>query len=263
MSDRTIEIEHRGPVVWVWLNRPEVHNAFNAALITELTEAFLDLGANASVRVIVLAGRGRSFSAGADVQWMKEQGAASIQDNTADARRLATLFETIACSPKPTVARVHGAALGGGVGLVSACDVAIGSAQAVLATSEVRLGLIPATIGPYVIRAIGGRHARRLFQTGERIDAATAERIGLLHEAVTAENLDGRVQAVIDAILAGAPNAIRAAKELINAVEERAISKDLIEDTAQRIAQRRADPEAAEGLSAFLEKRPAAWVARS
>lgn len=260
MSERTIQIEMQDAVAWVWLNRPEVHNAFDALLIEELTKAFAAFGEDASVRAIVLAGRGRSFSAGADVEWMKQQGAASLEDNTADARQLAVLFQTIAVCPKPTIARVHGAALGGGVGLVAACDIAIGSVSAMFATSEVRLGLIPATIAPYVVRAIGERQARRLFQTGERIDASTAARIGLLHEAVAADELDARMQAVSEAILAGAPHAQKAAKELIEAVAQKPITAELIEDTAQRIAHQRAEPEAREGLRAFLEKRPAAWM---
>ena len=261
-KESAVEIERAGLVAWVWLNRPELHNAFDAALIEQLTRAFVELESDASVRVIVLAGRGPSFSAGADAHWMRQQGAASIEENTADARRLANLFRTIAECPKPTLARVHGAAIGGGVGLVSSCDIAIGATSAIFATSEVRLGLIPATIGPYVVRAVGDRQARRLFQTGERIAAATAERIGLLHEAVDPENLDDRIRVVITALLAGAPLAQRAAKELIEAIAYKPISEQLIEDTARRIAQRRADEEAREGLSAFLKKRSAAWVPR-
>ncbi len=262
MSERGIEVERAGGVAWLWMNRPDRHNAFDAALIAELTEAFTTLGSDAEVRVIVLAARGKNFSAGADVHWMKQQGAASMEENTTDARRLAKLFETIAACPKPTIARVQGAALGGGVGLVSACDIALGTSTAVFATTEVRLGLIPATIGPYVMRAIGERQARRWFQTGERLDAARAERIGLLHEVVSPETMDARLQEVIEALLAGAPRAQAAAKELIAAVAQRAITEELLEDTAQRIAVRRADAEAAEGLRAFLEKRPAAWVPR-
>lgn len=261
MSERALEVERAGSVAWVWMSRPDVHNAFDAELITELTQAFADLQQEAEVRVIVLAGRGRSFSAGAQVEWMKQQGAASVEENAADARRLAMLFQTIAECRKPTIARVHGAALGGGVGLVSACDVAIGTNTAVFATTEVRLGLIPATIGPYVIRAIGERQARRYFQTGERFDAKTAERIGLLHEVVEPEQLDRRLHEVTHALLAGAPEAEKEAKALIRAIANEPITEELIEDTAQRIARRRAEAEAAEGLSAFLEKRSAAWVA--
>jgi methylglutaconyl-CoA hydratase len=262
VSERAIEIERQGPVVWIWLSRPEIHNAFDPAMIEGLTNAYIEFGNDAEVRVIVLAGRGKSFSAGARIQWMRDQGVASREENANDSRRLARLFQTIAESPKPTLVRVQGAALGGGLGLVAACDIAIGTTEAVFATSEVRLGLIPATIGPYVIRAIGERQARRLFQTGERINGASAERIGLLHEAVAPERLDEQVGIVIDALLAGAPVAQREAKELVDAVANRPITTDLIDDTAQRIAARRTHAEATEGLNAFLEKRPAAWASK-
>jgi methylglutaconyl-CoA hydratase len=262
VSESAIQIEMKGAVAWVWLNRPDVHNAFDAALIAELTAAYNDLAQQADVRAIVLAGRGKSFSAGADVQWMKQQGAASVEDNTSDARKLADLFHAIASCPKPTLARVHGAAIGGGVGLTAVCDIAIGSGTAIFAMSEVRLGLIPATIAPYVVRAIGERHARRLFQTAERIDAATAQRIGLLHEAVPVEELDARIGAVLEAILAGAPEAQNAAKALVANVAGLPIDAELREETARLIALLRGKPEAAEGLSAFLEKRPASWVPR-
>ncbi len=261
MSERALEIERAGSVAWIWMSRPEVHNAFDAALITELTEAFQALDGDGDVRVIVLAGRGRSFSAGAQVEWMKQQGAASVEENAADARRLAGLFQTISDCSKPTIARVHGAALGGGVGLISACDIVLAASTAVFATTEVRLGLIPATIGPYVMRAIGERQARRYFQTGERFDAKCAERIGLVHEVVEPEQLDRRLHEVTHALLAGAPKAEAEAKALIRAIANRPITPELIDDTAERIARRRADAEAAEGLSAFLEKRSAAWVA--
>lgn len=262
MNESALEIERTEGVGWIWLNRPEVHNAFDAALVLELTDAFTALDREQEIRVIVLAARGKSFSAGAQMQWMKQQGAASREENLADAQQLAKLFRTIDQSSKPTVARVQGAALGGGVGLVSACDIAIGASTAIFATTEVRLGLIPAVIGPYVMRAIGERQARRFFQTAERFDAATAQRIGLLHEAVEPERLDERVHAVIEALLAGAPLAQTEAKSLIAAIANRPVDERVIEDTAQRITARRADAEAAEGLSAFLEKRPAAWVPR-
>lgn len=255
-----VEMEYEDAVARIWMNRPQVHNAFDEALIEELTQAFVELGTRTDVRVIVLSGRGKSFSAGADVEWMKRQGAATEEANVADARRLAALFHTIAASPKPTIARVQGAAMGGGIGLVAACDIAIGSSAAVFAISEVRLGLIPATIAPYVLRAIGERQARRFFQTGERMDAATAEKVGLLHQVASPEALDEHVGAAVHHLLAGAPLAQRSAKELIDAVANEPITPELIEDTARRIAHRRAQPEASEGLSAFLEKRQAAWV---
>jgi methylglutaconyl-CoA hydratase len=260
MAEPTVEIEKRGPTAWVWMNRPAVHNALNQEMIRELRAAFRSLGEDATVRVIVLAGRGKSFSAGADAEWMKRQGAAAALDNLESARDLAEMFHAIAVCPKPTIARVNGAAIGGGLGFVSVCDIAIASTAAVFAASEVRLGLIPATIGPYVVQAIGPRCARRLFLTGERVSAAYAEKIGLVHEVVEAEEIDARVDAVIQDLLAGAPGAQRAAKDLIDAVTGRPMAPELMEETAVRIATIRAEPEAHEGLVAFLEKRSASWV---
>ncbi|WP_142804179.1 enoyl-CoA hydratase/isomerase family protein [Tepidiphilus sp. J10] len=258
----TLVIETRGPVATVWLNRPEVHNAFNAKVIEELTAAFARLDVDTQVRVVVLAGRGKSFSAGADLNWMKAAGAASFEENLEDARRLARMLWQIAHLSKPTIARVHGAALGGGMGLASACDICIASQRAVFATSEVRLGLIPSAISPYVIRAIGVRQATRYFQSAERIDAAQAFALGLAHEVVEEEALDAKIEEVVQALLAGGPKAQAAAKALIDAVADRPLSEAVLEDTAQRIARLRATDEAREGLSAFLEKRPAAWVPR-
>jgi methylglutaconyl-CoA hydratase len=260
MAEPTVEIEKRGPTAWVWMSRPAVHNALNQEMIRELRAAFRSLGEDATVRVIVLAGRGKSFSAGADAEWMKRQGAAAALDNLESARDLAEMFHAIAVCPKPTIARVNGAAIGGGLGFVSVCDIAIASTAAVFAASEVRLGLIPATIGPYVVQAIGPRCARRLFLTGERVSAAYAEKIGLVHAVVEAEEIDARVDAVIQDLLAGAPGAQRAAKDLIDAVTGRPIAPELMEETAVRIATIRAEPEAHEGLVAFLEKRSASWV---
>ena len=254
-----IEIEHKGPVGWIWLNRPEVHNAFDAQMIDELTTAIDTFAKEDNVRALVLAARGKSFCAGAQVQWMQQQGAASAEENVADARKLAGLFSALASFPKPTIARVQGAALGGGMGLVAACDIAFGASNASFATSEVRLGLIPSVISPYVIRAIGERHARRLFLTAERVDAAYAERIGLLHGVAEPEVLDQRLEQVLEAIVAGAPKAQKEAKSLVLVVADHSIDAALIEDTVQRISQRRADPEAAEGLAAFLGKRAPSW----
>jgi methylglutaconyl-CoA hydratase len=262
MSERAIDIEQEGSVAWIWMNRPQAHNAFDENLIEELTRVVLDLGKNADVRVIVLAGRGKSFSAGADISWMKRQGSAPMESNMDDARRLANLFLAIAESPKPTIARVHGAAIGGGLGLVAACDIAIGSTAARFATAEVRLGLIPATIAPYVVRAIGERHARCLFQTGEQIDASTAQAIGLLHSVTRLDQLDERIDSVINNLLLGAPLAQRRAKELVRAVADQPITGELIGDTVKWISRCRAEPEAREGLNAFLEKRPPSWAPR-
>lgn len=260
MAEATLEIEKRGPAAWVWMNRPAVHNALDEEMIRELTAAFQALGQDATVRVIVLSGRGKSFSAGANAEWMKRQGAAAALDNLQSARDLAEMFHAIAACPRPTIARINGAAIGGGLGFASVCDIAIASASAVFAASEVRLGLIPATIGPYVVQAIGARWARRLFLTGERISAAHAVTVGLLHEAVAPEELDARVDSVIENLLAGAPGAQKAAKELIDAIAARPMTPELMEETAVRIATIRSEPEAREGLSAFLEKRSASWV---
>ena len=260
MPEPTLELESAGPVAWVWMNRPAVHNALNESMIDELAETFLKLGEDPAVRVIVLSGRGKSFSAGADIDYMKRQGAEPLTENLANARGVAEMFRIIATCPRPTIARVHGAAMGGGLGLIAACDIAIASTAAIFATSEVKLGLIPATISPYVVRAIGPRQASRLFATGERIDAAHAQRIGLVHEVAAPEQLDALVQTIVNSLLAGAPGAQSAAKKLIDSIADRPITRELVEETAVAIAERRADTEAAEGLSAFLEKRSPDWV---
>lgn len=260
MRYETLEILRDGGVATIWMNRPEVHNAFNAQLIADLTAACRALDADDSVRVVVLAGRGKSFSAGADLNWMKAAGEASEAENFADAMKLAGMLRTLAEMTKPTIARVHGAALGGGMGLASACDICVAGERAVFATSEVKFGIIPAAISPYVIRAIGERQACRYFQTAERIGAARAAELGLAHEAVPADALDARVAEVVDALLQGGPKSQAAAKALIRAVANRPVDDAVVEDTARRIAGLRATPEAKEGLAAFLEKRPAAWV---
>ena len=260
MPEQMVEVERRGAAMWVWMNRPAVHNALNEELIAELTEAFKAASEDASIRVVVLSGRGGSFCAGADIESMKRQGAALEAANLRNARELAEMFRAIAECAKPTVARVNGAAIGGGMGLVACCDIAVAAEKAVFATSEVRLGLIPATIGPYVVRAIGARWTRRLFLTGERIHAEQAEKIGLVHAAVAPDQLDEAVEAIATNLLAGAPAAQAAAKELVDSIAQRTITPELIEDTAERIAAIRSKPEAREGLSAFLEKRKAKWV---
>lgn len=256
----TLEIQIENAVAKLWINRPEVHNAFNAQVINDLTRALLQLDGNDAVRVVVLCGRGKSFSAGADLNWMKAAGEASEAANLADAVNLATMLRTLAEMGKPTVARVQGAALGGGMGLAAACDICIASSAAVFATSEVRLGIIPAAISPYVIRAMGERQAYRYFQSAERIGAERAREIGLVHEVASPEDLDETVATLVTALLQGAPGAQAAAKELIRAVAHQPVSDALLSDTAWRIAARRATPEAREGLAAFLEKRPPTWI---
>lgn len=263
----TLRIERRGEpgrqVAWVWMNRPEVHNAFDETLIAELTAALRALDADPSVRVVVLAGAGRSFSAGADLNWMRRQGEASLEANLADARRLAGLFRTLAGMSRPTIARVHGAALGGGMGLAAACDICVAGPRAFFATSEVKFGIIPSAISPYVIRAIGERQALRYFQTAERIDAARARELGLAHEVAADDGdaLEVCIASIVDALLAGGPAAQAAATDLIRAVAQRPVTDEVVEDTARRIATLRATPEAREGLTAFLDKRAPAWAA--
>ena len=256
----TLEIEMKGPVGTIWMNRPEMHNAFDETLITELTAACTALDDDKDVRVVVLAGRGKSFSAGADLNWMKRAANNGVEDNLNDARALAGMLRVLAEMKKPTIARVQGAALGGGMGLAAACDIAVASTKAVFATSEVKFGIIPSAISPYVLRAIGARQAYRYFQSAERISAERAREIGLVHEAVEADELDAKVQEIVTALLQGGPLSQSAAKDLIRAVNNQSINDNLVEDTAHRIAHLRATPEAREGISAFLDKRSPAWV---
>ena len=258
---QTLEIQIEQRVATVWMNRPDVHNAFDETLITELTAACKALDADPAVRIVVLAGRGKSFSAGADLNWMKRAAHNSLHDNLVDARALAGMLRTLSEMNKPTIARVQGAALGGGTGLTAACDIAIASTQAVFATSEVKFGIIPAAISPYVVRAIGARQSYRFFQTAERIDAQRACALGLVHEVVEPDQLDAKVQEMVQALLQGGPLSQAAAKQLIRAVDGHPINDDLVEDTAQRIAHLRATPEAQDGLSAFLDKRQPTWLA--
>jgi methylglutaconyl-CoA hydratase len=257
----SLAVEHQGPIGLITMNRPERHNAFDDALIQELTEALRAMEADEQVRMVVLAGAGRSFSAGADLNWMKRMAGFSKDENERDAMQMAALMRTLAHLRKPTIARVHGAAYGGGVGLVACCDIAVGSLNATFSLSEVRLGLIPAVISPYVVSAIGERAARRYFMTGERFDAGEAWRLGLIHEvAPTDDAMDGKLNELVDAMLLCGPVAQREAKELVRAVAGRPITSELIQDTAARIARLRSSPEGRDGVAAFLEKRRAAWV---
>jgi methylglutaconyl-CoA hydratase len=244
------------------LNRPKVHNAFDDALIAELTDALEQLALDDSVRVVVLTGAGKSFSAGANLNWMRAMARASEKDNRKDARRLAQLMRTLNFLPKPTLARVNGAAFGGGVGLVACCDIAIGVPAASFALSEVRLGLVPAVISPYVIDAIGGRQARRLFQSAEIIDAEEARRIGLLHLLVPADQLDRAVDDQVNLLLKGGPIALSEAKRLALRIATGSGKRrmELEEETAELIARLRVSDEGQEGIDAFLGKRRAGWV---
>ncbi len=257
----TLEIERAGPVATVWMNRPQVFNAFNEQLIDDLHQACLALDADPNVRVVVLGGRGRHFSAGADLNWMRRASLGSEADNLADARRFAHMLRALAGLSKPSIARVQGAALGGGTGLAAACDMAVASSDATFSTSEVKFGIIPAVISPYVLRAIGPRHALRYFQTAEKISAERALAIGLVNEVTPVDGLDAGVAALIEPLLAGGPGAQKAAKDLIEAVKGRALDDSVLEDTARRIAAQRATPEGRDGIAAFLDKRPPAWLA--
>jgi methylglutaconyl-CoA hydratase len=257
----SLAVERQGPIGLVTMNRPQKHNAFDDVLIGELTESLRAMEADDAVRLVVLSGAGKSFSAGADLHWMKRMAGFSKEENQRDAMGLGALLRTLAHLRKPTVARVQGAAYGGGAGLVAACDIAVASQDASFSFSEAKLGLVPAVISPYAVAAIGQRAATRYFLTGERFDAAEAWRLGLVHELATSEGeLDERVGEVVDALLAAGPVAQREAKELIRAVAGRPVTSELIQDTAERIARIRSSPEGREGVAAFLEKRRASWV---
>jgi methylglutaconyl-CoA hydratase len=256
-----LAVERQGPIGLVTLNRPERHNAFDDALIAELTEALRSMEAEEGIRVVVLSGAGKSFSAGADLNWMRRMAGFSMDENRRDAMGLATLMRTLAHLRKPTVARVQGPAYGGGVGLVACCDVAIATQSATFALTEAKLGLIPSVISPYVIAAIGERAARRYFLSSERMDAGEAFRLGLVHDLAASDgDLDEKIGIVVDSMLACGPVAQREAKDLIRAMAGRPVTSELIQDTAERIAKLRSSPEGREGIASFLEKRRPSWV---
>ncbi|TBR39820.1 MULTISPECIES: enoyl-CoA hydratase-related protein [Dyella] len=258
----SIQIADRGSVRTLTLDRAALHNAFDDSLIAELTEALESSGKDADVRAVVLTGDGASFSAGADLNWMRGMAKASEADNLADSLRLARLMRTLQYLPKPTIARVNGSAFGGGVGLIACCDIAVGVDSAKFGLTEVKLGLVPAVISPYVIAAIGLRQARRLFLTGELFDAATALRIGLLHQTVAADDLDQAVEGALALLAKAGPKAQAAAKQLALEVAgtdlQRAETID--RDNAALIARLRVSMEGQEGLGAFLDKRAPAWI---
>lgn len=256
----SLSLTRHGPVARLRMERAEVHNAFDDALIAGLTSALEGLGRDADVRVVVLEGAGASFSAGADLNWMRGMAAASEDANREDSLRLARLMRTLDELPKPTIARVQGAAFGGGVGLVACCDIAIGVPAARFGLTESRLGLLPAVISPYVIAAIGARSARRYFATAELFDAAEALRIGLLHEVVDADALDAAVERQVGLLLKAAPRASADAKRLVREVVAATDRDRLDQDNAALIAALRVSAEGQEGLGAFLEKRTPAWV---
>jgi len=262
MTQTLLEVD--GPIGIVTLNNPDRHNAFDDVLIAQLTAIFKSLDANKDVRVVILSSVGKSFSAGADLNWMKRMAAYSQDENFRDAMGLAELMRTLHGMSKATVARVQGAAYGGGVGLVACCDMAVGTQSATFSLSEAKIGLIPAVISPYVIAAIGERAAHRYFLTAERFDSGEAYRLGLLHElAQSEEEMDDKINDLVTALLACSPNAVGEGKNLIAAVANRSIDSEVVIDTAQRIARVRASEEGREGVTAFLEKRKARWVVES
>jgi methylglutaconyl-CoA hydratase len=253
-----INIAHR--VAVVWLTRADVRNAFNETMIAELTETFGTLGADSGVRAIVLAAEGTAFCAGADLDWMRRMSQYSEEENRADAMLLATMLRTIHECPKPVIARVQGPAFAGGVGLVAACDMAVAAQGAEFCLTETKLGLIPATIAPYVLRAMGASQARRYFLTAEKFDAAEASRIGLVHIVTPADTLDQSVNELLGSLMLTSASAVAEAKRLVRELAFRPIDDALVADTAGRIASIRASADGREGIASFLEKRKARWV---
>lgn len=246
-------------IATITLNRPEVLNAFNEDVIRDLTAAFKQAGADDAVRVVVLRGEGKSFCAGGDLNWMRKSADYSYDENVADAMTLGRLLETINFLPKPTIALVQGNAFGGGVGLTACCDIVIAEEGAQFCLSEVRIGLIPSIIAPYVINAMGQRHARRYFMTAERIDATTAQRIGFVHEVVPAGGLDAGAQKIINSLMQGAPEAQSRGKKLLLEIAGKPVTEDIIRLTSTQIAEARASVSGKEGLSAFLNKTEPSW----
>jgi methylglutaconyl-CoA hydratase len=247
-------------IATVALNRPDVRNAFNDEVIAELTGVFAEYGDRPEVRCIVLAANGAAFCAGADLNWMKSMASYTYEDNVADARALATMLRVLYRCPKPTIARVQGDVYAGGMGLVAACDIAVSVDTANYCLSEVKLGLIPATISPYVVRAMGARAAHRYFLTAERFDAAEALRIGLVHEVVPQDRLDVKVREIAQGLVAAGPQAVKACKELVHDVAGREIDHVLVERTVKGIADIRVSEEGREGIQSFLGKRKPSWL---
>jgi methylglutaconyl-CoA hydratase len=258
MNWHTLDVTISGAVATVTLNRPRVHNAFNETAIKELEHSFRMFGDRDEVRLIVLTGAGTTFCAGADLGWMKRMAEIPYEENFADAFRLANMLRTIYHCPKPVIARIQGDAYGGGVGLIAAADIAIASSTACFAFSEVKVGLMPAVISPFVIQAVGSRAARRYFVTGERFTAQEAHRIGLVHEVVTPDVLDAKLSSIVGQITQNGPLAVVQSKRLVQDID--LLSEKLAVDTAERIARMRGSEEAREGVQAFLEKRRPSWA---
>ncbi len=257
----TLDVQRNGPVARVFLNRPEVRNAFNEGVIAELAQTFATLGADATLRCIVLGGHGKAFCAGADLNWMRAMAGYSWEQNRADAQALADMLWTLYACPVPVVGRVHGDCYAGGLGLAAVCDVLVAAEGVQFCLSEAKLGLLPATIGPYVVKAMGEQAARRWFVTAERFSAAQAQAMGFVHECIAPEALDAKVDEIVAALVANGPMAVRACKQLVKDVAGRSIDAELRADTARRIADIRASDEGREGIQSFLGKRAPNWLA--
>lgn len=260
MTFETLELKREGFLATVTLNRPDVRNAFNETTIAELTQVFLSLDSDPSVRVVVLAANGPAFCAGADLNWMKKMADYTYEENLADAGQLAAMLGAIYHCSKPVIARVQGDCYAGGMGLLAACDIAVSADTANFCLSEVKLGLIPATISPYVIRAMGEQAARRYFVTAERFSAQQAKACGLIHELVTPELLDEKVTELVRQISANSPNAVMQAKRLVQTVAGQTLTPELVAATVKGIAEIRASDEGREGVRSFLEKRKPGWL---
>jgi methylglutaconyl-CoA hydratase len=259
MTQTTLQIDRAGPVARVFLNRPDVRNAFNDAVIAELAQAFAGFAADASLRAVVLGAHGKAFCAGADLAWMRAMADYTWKQNRDDAQALADMLYAIWSCPVPVIGRVHGDAYAGGVGLAAVCDVLVAAEGAHFCLSEAKLGLLPATIGPYVVRALGEQASRRYFTTAERFDAARAHALGFVHELVPADALDAKVDEIVAAIVANGPASVRLCKKLVQDVAGRVVDEELRAETARRIADVRASTEGKEGVQSFLNKREPAW----
>lgn len=255
-----LEIEQRGAIRWIWLNRPEVRNAFNEALIADIAQAFADVEASPETRAVVVAGRGPAFCAGADLTWMRSMAGFGHAENHADALKLARMFNAVHSCSKPVIARVHGDAFGGGVGLVASCDIVVALEEVNFVLSEVRLGLVAATISPHVVRAMGARQAARYMLTAEKFGAARAHDLGLVNEIAKAATLDSAIGSLCISLLAGSPAAQAATKKLLADVIEAPLDDVLLAATAKCIADARVSPEGREGVAAFLDKRQPGWA---
>jgi methylglutaconyl-CoA hydratase len=260
MTYQTIELEHRSNSAFIWLNRPDVRNAFDERTVAELTDAVQTSATDTSVRAVVLAARGKAFCAGADLGWMQRMAGYSREENIADAQALARMLHAVYMCPKPTVARVQGDCYAGGIGLAAACDIAIAVRAAMFSLSETRLGLIPATVGPYVLRAMGVRAASRYMLTAERFDALEAHRIGLVHAITSSDDLDRDIEELLDRLSMASPNALQAAKRLIRDLAHRSVDEELARHTAELIAEARSSEDGREGVEAFLAKRQPRWA---